>query len=138
MFARYVHSTTPMAQAAHTILVVEDNDDVRELVVEVLHEEGYVVREARNGQEALDVLDSLGKRPCLILLDMMMPVMSGPELLVKMSEEHTLAAIPVVVVTAAADATDMKAARRIVKKPVSPHVIVQIVREFCPDGASRV
>lgn len=124
-----------MGDAAHKILVVEDNDDVRELLIEVLSEIGYDVHEARNGQEALDVLASLGTRPCLVLLDMMMPVMSGPEFLKAMGELHALAAIPVVVVTASADPREVDSARRIVKKPVSPEVIVQIVREFCPDGA---
>ena len=125
-----------MDAAAHSILVVEDNDDVRELVVEILTEKGYTVHEARNGQEALDVLDSLAAPPCLVLLDMMMPVMSGPEFLVAISKQYALAAIPVVVVTAAANAHGAESARRIVKKPVNPSVVVQIVQEFCPDEAT--
>lgn len=124
------------SDAGHTILVVEDNDDVRDLVVEALRRKGYHVTEARNGQEALDALEELGTRPCLVLLDMMMPVMSGPEFLVAIAKDLTLASIPVVVVTAAADARGMQSARRIIKKPVHPDVLVQLAREFCPDGAT--
>lgn len=59
------------------ILVVEDNADLRELVCFVLHEGGYDVLEAENGRDALDQLENMHPLPCLLLLDLMMPVMNG-------------------------------------------------------------
>lgn len=60
------------------ILVVEDNEDVRESIVDVLASEGYAVETARNGKEALLKLETMDD-PTLVLLDLMMPVMNGWE-----------------------------------------------------------
>src|SRR5687767_6429158 len=86
----------------HTVLVVEDDPDIRELVTEVLGQAGYRVAEAENGQVALDFLRG-HDGPCIVLLDLMMPVLSGPELLEIMAEDERLAMLPVVVVSAVAD-----------------------------------
>src|SRR5262245_36830107 len=68
---------TAMTEAnAHSVLVVEDDDGIRESIVEILRDEGYLVHEASNGREALEQLKD-GQRPCVVLLDLMMPVMSG-------------------------------------------------------------
>jgi CheY-like chemotaxis protein len=59
-----------------TVLVVEDDPDIREVLEEMLDSGGHRVLTASNGREALAVLDRLAS-PCLVLLDLMMPVMSG-------------------------------------------------------------
>ncbi len=82
-----------------SILVVEDDADVRETLVLVLESEGFAVREARDGREALEVMRA-GFRPDLILLDLMMPVMNGWEFRAEMKRDPELAAIPVVFVSA--------------------------------------
>ncbi|MDB4990025.1 MAG: Transcriptional regulatory protein [Myxococcaceae bacterium] len=94
-------------------MVVEDDDDIRELVAELLRDEGYDVREAENGQRALEQLDSMDKEPCLVLLDLMMPVMSGPQLLRILEQSHRLASLPVVVLSAGGRPEDAPASERI-------------------------
>ena len=83
------------------ILLVEDNDDIRELYGALLRREGYEVYEAENGQVALEQLHEMHGNPCLVLLDLMMPIMSGPELLKVLHESHRLASLPVVVLSIA-------------------------------------
>jgi len=114
-----------------TILLVEDNEDVREAVAELLRDEGYEVREAEHGEAALQELAQMSEDPCLILLDLMMPVMSGPEMLKVLDEEHRLDSLRVVVLSAGGKVEDAPAAKRFLRKPVEPHVLLSVVREFC-------
>jgi CheY-like chemotaxis protein len=65
-----------MAGASKVVLVVEDDPDIREVLEEMLDAGGHRVLTASNGREALAVLDRVAS-PCLVLLDLMMPVMSG-------------------------------------------------------------
>lgn len=116
--------------AVKTVLVVEDTDDLRELFVQVLAAEGYNALSAENGQEALKQLGSLGDAPCLVLLDIMMPVMDGYEFLAALRENHQLAALPIVVLSATVTET-VSGAKRVIKKPVSPETLISLVREFC-------
>jgi CheY-like chemotaxis protein len=113
------------------ILVVEDNDDTRELYCAILRRNGYNVREADNGESALEVLRELADDPCLVLLDLMMPVMSGPELLRILHDNERLARVPVVVLSAGGKPSDAPGAQKFVRKPVQPDVLLAVVREFC-------
>jgi CheY-like chemotaxis protein len=83
---------------APSVLVVDDDDAIREVIAEVLRDEGYKVSSAGNGEQALDELRK--GRPDLVLLDLMMPVMSGWELLELLQSSADLSKIPVVVVSA--------------------------------------
>lgn len=78
----------------NTVLVVDDDSDLRESLGDVLRAEGYAVTLASNGREALDLLPGL-KRPCAVVLDIAMPVMSGTEFYRAMSKVPALADIPV-------------------------------------------
>ncbi|MGB5248088.1 MAG: PAS domain S-box protein [Gammaproteobacteria bacterium] len=80
------------------VLVVDDEPDVRELTRRTLEAEGLGVREAGNGQEALE--EVARKRPGLIILDLMMPVMDGFEFVLRLRQNPDTADLPVVVVTA--------------------------------------
>ena len=82
-----------------SILIVEDDLDVREALTQVLEFEGYVVAGATNGQEALDRLRA-GEHPSLILLDLMMPVMDGLQFRAAQMGDPSLAHIPVIVISA--------------------------------------
>ncbi|HET6338397.1 MAG TPA: response regulator [Polyangiales bacterium] len=113
------------------ILLVEDNDDIRELYGTVLRREGYEVQEAENGQIALERLEQMHGTPCLVLLDMMMPIMSGPELLRVLHESHRLASLPIVVLSAGGTEADAPHAKKFIRKPVDGHVLLTVVREFC-------
>lgn len=113
----------------NAVLVVEDNLDIREATVALLREEGHLVFEAENGHEALRVLSDLPEPPCLILLDLMMPVMDGWAFMQNLRETDRLATLPVVVVSAVNGAP--AGARRFIKKPVPAEVLLQLVEEFC-------
>lgn len=114
------------------VLVVEDNDDLRELTRVILERHGYVVDEAENGAEALARLSAMKPAPCLVLLDLMMPVMDGRQLLERLQRDQMLATLPVVVVSAAAN-EPIAGAKKTVKKPVSAETLVRVVERFCPN-----
>ncbi len=85
------------------ILVIDDDADIRESLSEMLSDEGHRVQAAANGQEALDLLRG-SPAPCMILLDLMMPIMNGWQFVQEQATDPVLAAIPVWVITAAGDA----------------------------------
>lgn len=83
-------------------LVVEDEESVRELIAEVLWNEGYSTVEARDGQQAIELLDEVilpSDAPCVVVLDMMLPLVSGLDVLNHLKERD--ARVPVVAVSAA-------------------------------------
>ena len=93
------HGRPPAAKAhGSRILVVEDEGDIRELLVELLRDDGYVVSFACDGQDALRQV--LLWWPDVILLDLMMPIMSGWQLLEVLSQHEMLGRIRVIVVSA--------------------------------------
>jgi CheY-like chemotaxis protein len=117
------------------ILVVEDDKDLRDSLCEALELEGYQVVCVENGQAALRYL-ATGSRPCLILLDLMMPVMDGWTFRKELLKDPSLAAIPVIVMTAATPTrAGAIAAQVILHKPLHMGRVVDVVQEHCPDGA---
>jgi two-component system, OmpR family, response regulator CpxR len=111
------------------VLVVEDDDDVRDGLRDILEEEGYRVWTAANGQEALDRLSALS--PQLILLDLMMPVMNGVEFLSILRQHKTLSATPVVVVSAWSKEARSIAVQGFLAKPVALDALLSVVQRFC-------
>src|SRR4051812_24486331 len=87
-----------MTDEAKVLLVVDDDEMVRDAAVESLRDQGFQVHAATNGLEALDLLATI--RPDLIVTDWMMPVMSGAELVAALRADAALAKIPVIVFTA--------------------------------------
>src|SRR5947207_15447872 len=81
------------------ILIVEDDFDIREALTQILEDEGFQVRCASNGREALEVATS-GPAPRLILLDLMMPVMNGWQFRAEQLKDPRLAEVPVLVISA--------------------------------------
>jgi len=112
------------------ILLVEDDDDIRELTAEVLREEGYLVHEAENGKVALHQIEQLDE-PCLVLLDLMMPVMTGPELLRTLHERNRLSSLAVIALSAGGDSRDVPEADRFLRKPIDIRHLLSIVRSYC-------
>ena len=82
------------------ILIVEDDRDIRETMVDILVDEGYEVVAARHGAEALDCLRGAALLPCLIVLDLMMPVMDGKTFRQHQRLDPRLAEIPVLILSA--------------------------------------
>jgi CheY-like chemotaxis protein len=121
-----------MSHAEKSVLVVEDDLDARESLTALLETEGYRVREAANGEEALRVLRSTPI--CIILLDIFMPVMNGHAFMTEQSRDPALAAIPVIVISADAAAA-RKAAQRgcagAMTKPVDHDRLLDLVGRYC-------
>ncbi len=115
-------------------MVVEDDDDVREALLPVLEYEGYRVRAAANGREALERLRGEEEQPCVILLDLMMPVMDGWQFRTEQLRDRSLAKIPVVVLSALGPAgpnvQTLKAAAYL-QKPIDVDGLLDVIRRFC-------
>jgi CheY-like chemotaxis protein len=114
--------------AAGSVLVVDDDDDIREVLEMALVERGYVVTQASNGREALEAVSH--GMPSLILLDMKMPVMSGWEFAAEIDRRYALRA-PIVVISAAEDARRRAAeigAQAWIGKPFELSELLEIVK----------
>lgn len=118
-----------------SILVVEDDSDIRETLKLTLEVEGYRVESAAHGQEALERLQDM-PRPCLILLDLMMPVMSGFQFLAVKEKNITIAPIPVVIVSAFSEEARKVNTQGFVKKPVDLEILLPLVRHYCDKGGT--
>jgi CheY-like chemotaxis protein len=124
-----------MTERCKNILIIEDDIAIREALRDVLEMEGYKIYSAANGKEGLEYLPKM-TGPCLILLDLMMPVMNGWEVAAALREDTILATIPVVVVTAyPATAKDVQA-RSIIRKPIDLEVLLSIVSKYCDQSRS--
>jgi CheY-like chemotaxis protein len=114
-----------------TILIVEDDIDTREMLGRFLELEGYRVETAENGKRALERLGS-GVEACVILLDLMMPVMDGWQFRQEQTRNAELAGIPVIVVSAAGRERIQKIdADAYLSKPVDLEELLGCVTQFC-------
>jgi CheY-like chemotaxis protein len=122
-----------MSSADKHVLVVEDDPDMLYTFIDVLQGAGYTVTGAIHGRDALDKL-STGLRPCLILLDLMMPVMTGWEMYEHLAADPELAAIPVVFASAAGAPPEENGSTRpaaYLTKPIQLHVLLETVGRLC-------
>ncbi|MEZ0230693.1 MAG: response regulator [Planctomycetota bacterium] len=118
-----------------TILVIEDDSDARVTLCEILTDEGYECVEASDGRDAMQKLVGMGRRPSVILLDLMMPGMNGWQFREWQRQSPDFATIPVVVLSAATDAAHE--ARRLeaadfIAKPIHLDRLLDTVRRYCP------
>jgi CheY-like chemotaxis protein len=120
----------------HFILVVDDDRDIRDSVVEVLEENGYTAIGAANGVEALDVLQTHPVPPCLILLDLMMPMMDGREFRERQVANPAWTQIPVIVISAYNDVEQQARALAAdcLRKPLAMRPLIDAVRRHCAAG----
>jgi len=112
-----------------SILIVEDDEDVREAMIAFLEMKGYSVASAGNGREALDYLRD-APAPDLIITDLAMPVMDGRQFRREQLKDARLAAIPTLVITAMADRTHIDASE-ILLKPVDADLLLTAVSRHC-------
>lgn len=117
--------------ALKTILLVEDDHDTRVSIRQNLEAEGYFVFSAANGQQALELLERI-KPPCLILVDLVMPLMNGIEFIERVEANPALHLIPLVVVSAFPALAKSSIAKAIIQKPMDLKVLIDTVREYCP------
>jgi len=121
------------------ILVVDDDHEIREAIAEVLMAEGYQVDQAENGRAALDHLLARDTPPDLILLDLMMPVMSGGELVLEVAKHAKLRTVPIVVISAHLGSFAQRSAYECLPKPFSTQRLREVVAHYCmrPRAASK-
>jgi two-component system, chemotaxis family, chemotaxis protein CheY len=116
------------------VLVVDDDPFIREVIVELLQDEGYTVAQTANGEEALSYLQQQQVYPCVILLDLMMPKMNGWEFRAAQRQDPALAAIPVITISAHADlltaASQLDVAGHF-PKPIDMDRLLAAIQRYC-------
>jgi excisionase family DNA binding protein len=118
-----------------SILIVDDDDRLREFVRVNLEMEGYAVREASSAAEGLEALDD--EPPDLILLDVMMPEVDGWEMLRRVQERHGVGAIPVIMFSGKVDEDSLKratsrGAQGFIGKPFDPQQLIESTKQLVP------
>jgi CheY-like chemotaxis protein len=123
-----------------SVMVVDDDDDIRTTIEALLHQRGYPVLCAVEGAEALGLLRQNATRPGLILLDLMMPGMSGESFRAAQLRDPALADVPVVVLSGAGKLIEKAHLLGVeaLQKPISLSDLLAIVSRFCdsPNSAS--
>jgi CheY-like chemotaxis protein len=121
-----------------TILLVEDDFDVREALVETLRDRGYLVESAGDGEQALQILRA-GSRPGLILLDLMMPRMSGSEFRMIQQVDPALSDLPVVLLSADGRMEEKAVSLKVqgaIRKPIDLDELFAVIERVRQIGAS--
>ncbi|MEK8023972.1 MAG: response regulator [Candidatus Hydrogenedentota bacterium] len=115
------------------VLIVDDDEDIRVMLADLLTGEGYPVATAGHGREAIAYLRS-GKLPCIIVLDLMMPVMNGWEFRAEQMKDPVFSSVPTVLFTGVADlAAEAKSlkATGYVTKSAHYHAVLDMVKRYC-------
>ncbi|HET6151013.1 MAG TPA: response regulator [Polyangia bacterium] len=120
---------SPSSAAAEPyVLVVDDEEGVRETLCDLIQLAGCRAVGAANGAEGMSLLRAA--RPCLIILDLLMPVMSGQEMLAAMHDQPDLASLPVVISTSAPSRAPK--GLPVIAKPIDVNVMWEWIRRTCP------
>jgi len=130
----FLERSLPDARSGPVVLIVDDDERLREYVRVNLEMEGYRVQEAGSAEEGMGVLDDL--RPDLVLLDVMMPKVDGWEMLQRMHERHGVGSIPVVMFSGKVDEGAGEAAERgaqgFIGKPFDPQELIAQTKQLLP------
>jgi excisionase family DNA binding protein len=131
----FLESSAPASRLGRVVLIVDDDERLREYVRVNLEMEGYVVHEAASADQGLRVLDEL--RPDLVLLDVMMPKVDGWQMLQLMHERHGVGAFPVVMFSGKVDARSAgdaaeRGAQGFIGKPFDPQELVAQTKQLLP------
>jgi len=122
---------TAIAVQKHLVMVVDDDDDIRDTLAGLLEDEGYEVAAFPTGRDAFEALKR-GLDPRVILLDLMMPLMDGAEFRRAQLADPSLQAIPVILITAAG----LERVRRseyseVLRKPLKIDRVLEVVAGYC-------
>ena len=129
----FLERSGPEARRGPVVLIVDDDDELREYVRVNLEPEGYTVREAGSVEEGMRLLEDA--RPDLILLDVMMPEVDGWEMLQRVHDRHGVGAVPVVMFSGkvderAADEAAERGAHGFVGKPFDPGELIAQTKQL--------
>lgn len=113
-----------------TIVVIEDDHDTRVSLRQQLENEGYFVFSAANGKQGIEILRRI-KPPCLVLLDLVMPIMDGEAFIKALDADPTLHTIPVVLVSAFPEKAKTVIAKAFVQKPINLKDLLDVVDKYC-------
>jgi two-component system response regulator CpxR len=119
------------APKQNTVLIVDDDGDVRELLSEFLEGNGFRVYCAENGEAALDEIRKHLQPPKVILLDLAMPVMDGYTFLSRARQDRRIKNVPIIVITADPPRTAPDATM-VLAKPIKPEKILSLVQRLVP------
>ena len=123
---------TTMTRKRHVIMVVDDDHDLRESLREILEDEGFDTMGASNGKEAIDLLKAGGQPgPRVILLDIMMPVMTGLDVVDRLRGDRAMGKTPVVLMTAFRTLVKTNEKTRVLFKPFSIDGVLSAIRNAC-------
>ena len=112
------------------VLVVDDEDAIREALCDLLEDAGFATIGARHGLDALRALATLPTAPAFILLDLMMPIMDGWQVLEHLRQDERLARVPVVVITAFGD-LGSASQLPVLRKPIELKDLLEVVHTHC-------
>jgi len=131
----FLQRSGPSAGVGPTVLIVDDDEKLREYVRVNLEMEGYTVREAGSAEEGLGVLEET--TPNLVLLDVMMPEVDGWEMLQRVQERHGIGTIPVIMFSGkvdeqAADEAASRGAQGFIGKPFNPQELIDQTKQLLP------
>ena len=126
-----------MAISLKTILIVEDDISIREVLQESLESEGFLIVQAENGKVGLEKLNEI-PRPSVILLDMMMPIMDGREFLDRVRKDQTLKTIPIIVISANASPAQARGANAFIPKPIDFDYLLTTIKRLQASAPSEV
>ena len=131
----FLEGSAPESRAGPVVLIVDDDERLREYVRVNLEMEGYTIHEAASADDGMKVLDEL--QPDLVLLDVMMPQVDGWEMLRLMHERHGVGSIPVVMFSGkvdeqAADQAAERGAQGFIGKPFDPNELIAQTKQLLP------
>jgi CheY-like chemotaxis protein len=118
-----------MTNSKSTILIVEDEEESRDSLRELLEFEGYKVETAVNGEEALATLDASGDKICIMLLDLFMPVMDGWQVIERLRAAGRLDQTKIVIITSAPHRAP--AGLPVFEKPLDLDKVMNTVQRLC-------
>jgi CheY-like chemotaxis protein len=124
-----------MGTDRQTVLLVEDNNDIRSVMTDILEDEGYAAEPARGGREAIEKLSSDGLLPSLVLLDFTMPDVTGLDVLRVIRENDRLKSVPVLMMTAFSPSL-VPDGVQCIPKPMDVMKLLGTIRECCTPGWS--
>ena len=120
----------PLNLTGKYLLIIEDNKDIQNVLKTALEIEGYLIFTANNGKEGLEQLSKM-PIPCMVLLDLMMPIMNGWEFADEISRDIIYSSIPIVVVSAFNDKNFNTEKNNYIQKPIDLDALLKTISKHC-------